>query len=205
MVWLASASGSEAKLLGPGNEPLLAPDGQSVAVTLFARTPATAGTRAALGVYSAAGAPVADTWTSKPRPPRRWRGRRTGRYLAVYSAVHERYRSRRARVGRARRETGTDQSIAEGAIYGASFAPDASDRLVFGLGHSLSPLCTGEPVRQRSRRRGPASDDQRRAQPVPAVGAPTSSLTTANLRTDSPEFQIWLAAPGGGGRAVASA
>ena len=51
--------------------------------------------------------------------------------------------------------TGSLKTIATGIIYGASFAPDGSDRVVFGraLGQSLDR--EGEPVhRRRDRRRG---------------------------------------------------
>ncbi len=60
-VWIASASGGEAKLLGPGQQPLIAPDGQLLAASLFGVVPGIEERGPAIGVYPASGGPVVDT------------------------------------------------------------------------------------------------------------------------------------------------
>src|SRR5271170_172242 len=59
-VWIASANGGESKLLGPGTQPLIAPDGQLVAVSLSGVSPGIEEKGPALGIYPASGALIAD-------------------------------------------------------------------------------------------------------------------------------------------------
>ncbi len=198
-VWLASASGSEAKLLGPGTQPLLAPDGQSVAVSLFGATPGLQEHGPAIGVYSASGAPVADyfdleTATSTPLA---WSP--DGRYLAVYRQSNEPVLvAQGSGLDVLDVQTGAITSIAEGAIYGVSFAPDASDRLVFALSHSLSPSAPVNVYESEVDGAGlhPITSDGRSLDPV--WGPRYIAYDRERMRHLSPEFQIWLEAPGGG-------
>ena len=68
-------------------------------------------------------------------------------------------------------QTGAITSIAEGAIYGASFARDGSDRLVFALAHSLSPSAPVNLYESEVDGAGLHPHHQQRAQPGPGVGA----------------------------------
>jgi hypothetical protein len=134
-VWVASASGSEAKPLGPGQQPLLAPNGQSVAASLFG-VPSDSEHGPAIGVYPAAGGPVANylNLETATAAPLAWSP--DSRYLAV-AAQPTNIRAP-STLDTIDTQTGTVTQIAAGTIYGASFARDGSDRLVFGLSHSES-------------------------------------------------------------------
>src|SRR3984957_10384946 len=92
-----------------------------------------------IGIYPSSGAPIADylSLEAATATPLAWSP--DSRYLAVFAQSN-------ATVGIASNssldvidtQTGTVTTIAHGEIYGASFAPDGSDRLVYALGHSLS-------------------------------------------------------------------
>jgi hypothetical protein len=195
-VWLASAGGAGAKLLGPGLQPLLSPNGQLVAASLFGAA-ANSEKGPAIGVYSALGTPVIDyldleTATSTPLA---WSP--DSRYLAVArqsTAVTDIAAGSGLDV--IDTQTGSVTSIAEGQIYGASFAQDGSDRLVFALSHSLSPsaptnLYLSNPDGTGVQR---FSSDGRSLNPVwgPRYIAYDRERPRRN---DAPVFQIWLRAP----------
>jgi hypothetical protein len=197
-VWLASASGSESKLLGPGQQPLLAPDGQLVAVALFGTVNGLQEHGPAVGIYPASGAPIADylNLETSTATPLAWS--LDSRYLAVYLQST-------ATVGIAAdssldvidTQTGTVTTITHGAIYGASFARDGSDSLVFGLAHSLSPfaatnLYMSEPNGLGLHR---LTSDGRSLNPV--CGRNYIAYDRERMRHLSPEYQIWLATPAG--------
>jgi hypothetical protein len=195
-VWLAAASGREAKPLGPGGLPLLAPNGQSVAAALFGAT-ANSENGPAIAVYSTLGAPVANyldlaTATSTPLA---WSP--DSRYLAVArqsTAVTNIAAGSGLDV--IDTQTGIVTSVAEGASYGASFARDGSDRLAFALSHSLSSsapvnLYLSRPDGSGLRR---LTGDGRSLNPVwgPRYIAYDRERPR---RGDAPVFQIWLYRP----------
>jgi hypothetical protein len=197
-VWLASASGGERKLLGPGDQPLLAPNGQSVAVSLFGASPGVVEHGPSIAIYSASGAPVADylDLETATATPLAWSP--DSRYLAVY-------RQSTGTVDIAQgsgldvidTQTGTVTSIAAGAIYGASFARDGSDRLVFGLSHSES--FSGGVNLYISEADGAGlhriTYDGRSLNPV--WGASYIAYDRERMRHEAPEYQIWLTSPSG--------
>jgi hypothetical protein len=198
-VWLASASGGEAKLLGPGQEPLLAPDGQLVAVSLFGITPGPDEHGPAIGLYAASGAPVVDYLKLEAgiATPLAWSPDST--YLAVYVQSTQTVGAVAASsLDVIDTQTGTVTTIAKGALYGVSFAHDGSDRLVFGLSHSQSfaggaNLYTSEPDGAGLRR---LTGDGRSLNPV--WGPRYIAYDRERSRHLSPEYQIWLATPSGG-------
>jgi hypothetical protein len=197
-VWVAAANGRDPKLLGPGQQPLLSPDGASVAVSLFGIAPGPEEHGPAVGIYPASGAPIADylsleTATSTPLA---WSP--DSRYLAVY-----RQSNRLTNIAAGSgldvidTQTGVVTSIAEGAIYGASFARDGSDELVYALAHSLSPsaatnLYVSEPSGAGVHR---ITSDGRSLDPV--WGPTYIAYDRERMRHLSPEYQIWLATPAG--------
>jgi hypothetical protein len=135
-VWAARTSGREAKRLGPGLEPLLAPDGRAVAAVAFNAGVQEQGP--AIVIYSTnggAGGSYLNLATATAQPlafsP-------DSRYLAV--ALQSTMLPGEAGSGLAVIDTSTGvvDTIAHGQVQGASFAPDGSDRIVYGLAPSLA-------------------------------------------------------------------
>jgi hypothetical protein len=195
-VWLAAASGAGAELLGPGLQPLLAPNGQLVAASLFGAT-ANPEKGPAIALYSALGAPVInyldlETATSLPVA---WSP--DSRYLAI-----ERQSTDVTNIAAGSgldvidTQTGAVTSISEGQIYGASFAQDGTDRLVFALAHSLSPSAPTNLYLSNVDGTGVKrlTGDGRSLNPV--WGPRYIAYDHERLRrNDAPVFQIWLRAP----------
>ncbi len=198
-VWLASANGSEAKLLGPGEQPLLAPDGQLVAASLFSVGPGVDEHGPALGVYAASGAPVVDylNLETNTASPLAWS--QDSRYLAVQLESTQIVNGRVASsLDVIDTQTQTVTQIAKGTIYGASFAHNGSDELVFGLSHSESfsggvNLYESEPNGAGLHR---LTSDGRSLNPV--CGPRYIAFDRERSRKLSPEYQIWLESPSGG-------
>jgi hypothetical protein len=198
-VWLASAGGTESKLLGPGQQPLLAPDGQLVAASLFGVSPGVEEHGPALGLYSASGAPIVDylNLETSTAVPLAWS--QDSRYLAVQLQSTQIVDGRVASsLDVIDTQTQTVAQIAKGTIYGASFAHDGSDQLVFGLSHSEAfaggvNLYMSEPDGAGLHR---LTSDGRSLNPV--WGPKYIAYDRERTRKLSPEYQIWLASPSGG-------
>jgi hypothetical protein len=191
-VWLASVNGSEPKLLGPGQQPLLAPNGESVAVSLFGAT-ADSEHGPSIGIYPASGGLLANylSLETATAVPLAWSP--DSRYLAVARQSNG-TTSLAAGSGLdvIDTQTGPVTQIAAGTIYGASFARDGSDRLVFGLSHSES-FAGGVNV-YMSKADGAGlhrlTGDGRSLNPV--WGPTYIAYDRERKRRLSPEYQIWL-------------
>jgi Tol biopolymer transport system component len=193
-VWLAALNGGEAKLLGPGQQPLLAPSGQSVAVALFGTVNGEQEHGPAIGIYPSSGGAIADylSLEAATATPLAWSP--DSRYLAVYAQST-------ATVGIATAssldvidtQSGTVTTIAHGAIYGASFARDGSDRLVYAVAHSLSPSAKTNLYVAEADGAGvhPITSDGRSLDPL--WGPTYIAYDRERARRLSPEYQIWLA------------
>lgn len=193
-VWISAANGSAPKLLGPGQQPLLAPNGQSVAVALFGTVSGLQEHGPAIGIYPSSGAAIADylSLETQTATPLAWSP--DSRYLAVYAQSN-------ATVGIASSssldvidtQSGTVTTIAHGAVYGASFARDGSDRLVFALAHSLSPSAKTNLYIAEANGAGvhPITTDGRSLFPI--WGPTYIAYDRERMRRLSPEYQIWLA------------
>jgi hypothetical protein len=197
-VWLASVSGSEPKLLGPGGQPLLSPSGQSVAVSLFGATPGLAEHGPSIGIYPTEGGPIANylSLETATATPLEWSP--DSRYLAVYRQSNETVNiAEGSGLDVIDTQTGAVTSIAEGAIYGASFARDGSDEIVFALAHSLSPAAPTNLYESEVDGRGVhrITSDGRSLNPV--WGPKYIAYDRERMRHLSPEYQIWLASPSG--------
>jgi hypothetical protein len=192
-VWIAAANGSAPKLLGLGQQPLLAPDGESVAVALFGTASGPQESGPAIGIYPSSGAPIADylSLEAATATPLAWSP--DSRYLAVFAQSN-------ATVGIASNssldvidtQTGTVTTIAHGEIYGASFARDGSDRLVFAMGRSLSQSAKTNLYVAEADGAGvhPITSDGRSFFPV--WGPEYIAYDRERQRHLSPEYQIWL-------------
>jgi hypothetical protein len=193
-VWIAAANGSGAKLLGPGQQPLLAPNGESVAVALFGTVSGPQEHGPAIGIYPSSGAAIADYLSLEAATATPLAFSPDSRYLAVYGQSN-------ATVGIAAASSldvidtrsGTVATIAHGAIYGASFAPDGSDRLVYALAHSLSPTAKTNLYVAEADGAGvhPITSDGRSLLPV--WGPTFIAYDRERARRLSPEYQIWMA------------
>jgi Tol biopolymer transport system component len=211
-VWLTGVKGGARIRLGIGDQPVIAPSGQQVAASLYG-TGGAPESGPALAVWGVGGGPIgaeppltyfnlaAETATPLAFSP-------DLRYLAVQltSVANAASGSELAVIDLAlsRRQTSgtplpaTVKTIARGQIYGASFAPDGSDRLVYGRANSSSLSAPvnlflsnpdGSGVRALTR-------DGRSLNPV--WGSRGIAYDKERLRgNDAPVFQIWLRSASG--------
>jgi hypothetical protein len=197
-VWIAAPSGREPKLLGPGEEPLLAPDGQSVAASVFGANPEQG---PALLIYSRAGAAAVPYLSLRTASAVALAWSPDSRYLAVSlqsSAVTN--IAQHSGLDVIDTSTGAATTIAHGQIYGASFAPDGSDRIVYGRAPSLSLSAPSNLYISQPDGAGlqALTHDGRSLNPV--WGPRYIAYDRERLRRgDAPVYQIWLGSPSGGG------
>jgi Tol biopolymer transport system component len=197
-VWIAALNGSDAKLLGPGQQPLLAPNGQSVAVSLFGAIVGAQEKGPSIGIYPVSGAPIADYLSLETAiaTPVAWSP--DSRYLAVELQSNVANDTPgHSGLDVIDTQTATVKQIAAGTIYGASFARDGTDRLVFGLSHSES-LAGGVNL-YMSEADGAGlhriTSDGHSLNPL--WGPSYIAYDRERNRRLSPEYQIWLATPAG--------
>ncbi len=196
-VWAARPGGREAKRLGAGQEPLLAPSGRAVAVTAF--SPGLQEQGPAVVIYSTVGGTPSSylSLATATAQPLAWSP--DSRYLAV--ALQSTSPSGEAGSGLAviDTDTGVVATIASGAVHGASFAPDGSDRIVYALARSLAlaapvNLYIAQPDGSGTRA---LTSDGRSLYPL--WGPRYIAYDRERRRSEAPEYQIWLIAPSGGG------
>jgi hypothetical protein len=195
-VWAAGPNGAPPELLGAGLEPLLSPDGELVAASL-----SDSGSGPALAVYSVAGAPARTyaSLKSVSAQPLAWSP--DSKYLAV-SLVSTAVKNiaKGSSLAVIDLETGAMTTIAHGIAEGASFAPEGSDRLAYGLTGSYQLTA---PVNIRiSAPDGSGAltftSDGRSLNPV--WGSAGIAYDRERLRhLEAPIYQIWLAPSAGGG------
>jgi hypothetical protein len=190
-VAVASSSGAGQRTLGPGDDPLLSPDGTHVAVSLFGLG---AEKGPALGVY-AIQLPVAATTyldlAQETVQPLAFS--HDSRYLAVsVRSTSLKQTVAKSWLGVLDTQTGAITTIAHGAIEAASFSPDGRDQLVFSKSSTEfgGPTdlwlvqATGAGLQRLTR-------DGRSLNPV--WGAQGIAYDRQRLRhNDAPVFQIWL-------------
>lgn len=193
-VWVAAANGSDRKLLGTGQEPLLSPNGQSVAVSLFGTASGGQESGPALGIYPTSGAAIADYLSLETVTATALAWSPDSRYLAVYAQSNQ-----TAGIAAASSldvidtQTGTLTTIAHGAIYGASFARDGSDKLVFAMAHSLSESAATNLYVSEAGGAGMHSITSDGRSLFPVWGPTYIAYDRERMRHLSPEYQIWLA------------
>jgi hypothetical protein len=198
-VWVANASGGQAKRLGLGLEPLISPNGQWVATSAFGTVVGTQEQGPAIVIYptTAAAAPLNElSLATATAQPLAWSP--DSRYLAVFmqsnSVTNIAQGSGLAVIDTT---TGAVTTIAHGQIYGASFAQDGSDRIVYGRAPSLSPSAPANlymSAPDGSGRRA-LTTDGRSLNPV--WGPQYIAYDREHLRRNyAPRYDIWLRAPG---------
>jgi len=197
LVWAALANGSEARQLGPGNDPLLSPNGAWVAASLLGTG---SGRGPALAVYPTSGARPATLGevAGQVALPLAWSP--DSRYLAVsLGSTALKGFVRKSGLAILDTATGSLKTIATGIVNGAGFAPDGSDRVVFGRasGESL-----GAPVNLYIAQASGAglkriTSDGRSLNPV--WGPRFIAYDRQRLRRNSaPVYQLWLRGAGTG-------
>ncbi len=95
--------------------------------------------------------------------------------------------------------TGTVETIANGPVFGASFAPDGSDRIVYGLGRSLALSAPVNLYVSGPEGAGVRALTSNGRSLYPLWGPHFIAYDRERLRSEAPEYQIWLIAAGGGG------
>jgi hypothetical protein len=194
LVWLADDDGTNRRALGPGEAPLLAPDGGTVA----ASQPGPQGS--ALVLYSASGGPSRRFFdaTKVNAAPQAFSP--DSRYLAVALSSSSPDSTSAAGLAIIDLETGRSETIARGQISGASFAPQGPDQLVYAMSRSASIssrvnlYVSG--VDGSARRQ--LTHDGRSLNPV--WGPSAIAFDRERLRRhDAPVYEIWLIAPDGSG------
>lgn len=189
-VWLANADGTKPVRLGPGNQPLLSLDSSQVAASVFPNkgnalviyNPGTTITHKYFDIKKVSA--TALSWSPESQ------------YLAVaLSNVNGNGGS----LAIINTMTNSVKTIATGSVCGASFAPQAPDRLVYGLGSAKS-LCTKSDIYTV------AANGSGRTQIThgghslnPVWGAGSIAFDREKLRKLSPIYQIWLMKPDGTG------
>jgi hypothetical protein len=193
-VWVANADGREARVLGEGEEPLISPDGSQVAAGLFGTGTGSQETGPSLAVYPTGGAAplrLGDLSTASVQPLA-WSP--DSRYLAVALQSTDLERpAQTSGLAVLDMTTGKLTTIATGYVYGASFAPEGSDRIVYGRAPSQTTaagvnLYAANPDGSDTVR---LTSDGRSLNPL--WGPHGIAFDRERLRhDDAPEYQIWL-------------
>jgi hypothetical protein len=186
-VWFKSSDGAEPRRLGAGQNPLLAPDGALVAVS------ANGSRGPALVMYSSSDGARHTFFNLREATalPQSWSS--DSRYLAV--VLYSTNPTSAAASGLAVIDTSTFSTrvVVRGPIYGASFARDGSDRIVYGaaLSQALSARTNLNVIEPDGSRRAEITHDGRSLNPVWSAAA--IAYDHEQLRPKgAPVYQVWL-------------
>ncbi len=199
LVWTIRTDGSQNTRVGPGFTPLIAPSAQQVAASLFGASAGSSETGPALAVYSTAGAPTQTYFdlAGETVQPLAWS--RDGRYLAVdVQSTKLKNAAKLSGLGIVDVTAGTAKMIARGQIFGASFAPNGSDEIVYG--RAVKQTLTAPVNLYRSGADGSRTVALTRGgrSLFPLWGPGAIAYDRERLRRqDAPVYQIWLRAPSG--------
>ncbi len=195
-VWVANGSGGHPRKLGKGDVPLLSPDGRTVA----ASNEASSGH--ALTLYPASGgAPSASYFNIAKVTANALAWSPDSRYLAVALSGVNLPSLTGYGLAIIDTRTGTEKVITNGVIYGASFAPGASDELVYARASSMSATAATNLFTVAANGTGmkQVTTDGRSANPV--WGKRGIAFDHEQLRPGyAPLDQIWLTLPNGSRR-----
>jgi hypothetical protein len=193
LVWTLGASGAPPTRIGAGFSPLVAPTSGQIAASLFgASGPSESGP--ALIVYSTSGAAPQTYFNLKGETTQPLAWSSDGRYLAV-DVLSTAVRGAAKLSGLAIVDTQqkTVKLIARGQIYGASFAPNGNDQLVYG--RAAQQTLTSRVNVYRANADGTSTvaltHDGRSLFPLWGPGAIAYDRERLR-REDAPVYQIWL-------------
>ncbi len=192
LVWTMHSDGSQKTSLGEGFSPQISPNGQQVAVSLFGAGSSETGP--ALGVYSTAGAPLQTYLSLKGETAQPLSWSPDGRYLAVdVQSTALKRGAQLSGLGILDTQSAKLSTIAHGQLYGASFAPNGSDEIVYGLARSQSLTARVNIYRAKPDGSGTVAltRDGRSLSPLWGPGAIAYDRERLR-RKDAPVYQIWL-------------
>ena len=186
MVWLASSDGGHAHRLRPGPRPALAPNGSLVAASgaiglmLY---PASGG--ASRGYFDVADATVVAAGFSPD-----------SRYLAVVLSGTDPASAAASGLGVLDAMTFASRIFASGQIFGTSFAPDGSNRVMYTPPPPLPPPVDVHVIDADGS--WPARLTHDRRSPNPVWGRPRFAFDRGRLRVNAePTYLVWWMAGDG--------
>jgi hypothetical protein len=198
VVWTIRADGTQNTRVGPGFTPLISPSGQQVAASLFGAGSGNGESGPALAVYLTA-APMQTYFdlAGETVQPLAWS--RDGRYVAVQiQSTKLKNAAKLSGLGIVDVMTATAKVIAHGQIFGASFAPDASDQIVYGRAASQSLSARVNVYRSNVDGSGTVALTRDGRSLFPLWGPKAIAYDRERLRRqDAPVYQIWLRAASG--------
>jgi len=196
VVWLANADGRHARRLGRGSQPMVAPDGSLVAAS---STPG-------LMLYPAAGGSAHRYFATADATAVAAAFSSDSRYLAVVLSSTD--PASAAFSGLAVIDTATFayRIVARGQIYGASFAPDGSERIAYASASSpaLRAAVDIHVIGANGSGEVQITRDRRSLNPVWGRGG--IAFDRERLRAYAePAYQVWLMASNGRARRALTA
>ncbi len=200
VVWTIRADGTQNTRVGLGFTPVISPSGQQVAASLFGAGPSESGP--ALVVYSTAGAPAQTYFNLKGETTQPLAWSRDGRYVAVdVQSISLKSPAKLSGLAIVDVTTGVAKTIAHGQIYGASFAPNGSDELVYGRSATQSLTARVNVYRANADGSGTVALTRDGRSLFPLWGSSGVAYDRERLRrNDAPVYEIWLRAPSGATR-----
>jgi hypothetical protein len=195
VVWTIRSDGSQKTRLGPGTSPLVSPSGAQVAVGLFGTSPNETGP--AIAIYSTSGAAPLTYLNLKTENATPLAFSPDGRYLALdvqSTAIHN--GAKLSGVAIVDLQANTLTVIAHGQPYGASFAPNGSDELVYGLAPAQTLSAPVNVFRSKADGTGTVALTRDGRSLFPVWGPGAIAYDRERLRrNDAPIYQIWLRSP----------
>jgi hypothetical protein len=192
VIWTLGASSAPPTRIGAGFSPLVAPSGGQIAASLFGAEPSESGP--ALIVYSTSGAAPQTYFNLKGETTQPLAWSSDGRYLAVdVLSTALPGAARLSGLAIVDTQQKTVKMIARGQIYGASFAPNGNDQVVYG--RSAQQTLTSRVNVYRANADGTSTvawtHDGRSLFPLWGPGAIAYDRERLR-REDAPVYQIWL-------------
>jgi hypothetical protein len=192
LVWTMHGDGSQKTSLGEGFSPQISPSGQQVAVSLFGAGSSETGP--ALGVYSTVGAPLQTYLSLKGETAQPLSWSPDGRYLAVdVQSTALKRGAQLSGLGILDTQTAKLSVIAHGQLFGASFAPNGSDEVAYGLARSQSLTARVNIYRAKPDGSGTVALTRDGRSLFPLWGPGAIAYDRERLRReDAPVYQLWL-------------